>query len=452
MGRLRKRLEKKFQSGCYWVVFRHPLFENKVTRLKLGFDSVRAEELLRDLNFVFLDPGRWHDADGIGADARLLWLGKEAESDVGDERGESSALSAKETLYQTLYRHERARRIRHEKTLVFIHKQKIREGPSPTLGASLSVWLKSYVGRDKQHTINVRGELTRFVKHFGAARLVDTFVGNELEIKNYLAGLGVGPGRRNQIRGMILRLLDDSGALLDRTKIRAAGRREIRSKRGAIRFLERSQASALAEKLLPYWADVFRVQVGIGLRPEELPTLQADNFSPGLERLTLTSVEFKEDEDRDDLTLKTGPRTINLPANVRAIVKRRLQSGAFVFPQIAYTRSGKTPEGEAPLIGAARAVETQEPWRRLHWFNRKYRRELNAALEKVNSDPDLQSTAKIAVRLDARIGRRTCATLLLRDGVSVEFVARMLGDDPDTIREHYGFLCAQDVRIRATEI
>jgi len=40
-------------------------------------------------------------------------------------------------------------------------------------------------------------------------------------------------------------------------------------------------------------------------------------------------------------------------------------------------------------------------------------------------------------RLDARIGRKTCATLLLAGGVPPNAVAALLGDNLPTIISHY---------------
>jgi len=206
----------------------------------------------------------------------------------------------------------------------------------------------------------------------------------------------------------------------------------VRASRGPIRWLEREQAEALGETLDGYWSDVWRVQVGLGLRPTELITLKRSDFNGNYSECTL--------QELDGHTLKTGSRKLQVSERVREILKRRLNGNDLVFPQINNRK--KKHAGKA--------------WHSEHWFCRKYVRVLRAAVATMNEtiaaclQPDDPLTIRIDV--DARTGRRTSGSLLLRADWSIEAVAAFLGDDARTVKEHYAALLSEELNPEAAAV
>lgn len=440
MGRKRKALAKVWEGAGFVARFQHPLF-GQAMRWPLGSDSGKADDTLRLLNSIFLHPERWRDPPAtISEEMRRRWLGEDRGLKWDDDEAHLSAAEADVAArtFQRLYEEEKQARQRAEKLLMLNYRQRVRQGPSPTLAEALTTWLENFKGRDPDYMYNTERDLIRFRDKFGAEREVDSFIGRELELKNYFLGLGVGPSRRNDIRKAVLRFLEDSGAALDRKQIPGASTAAVRAKRGPIRWLERPQAEALLKKLKPYWADVFRVQVGLGLRPDELPTLHRENFSNDFSQLTLSP--------REHLTLKTGSRAVNVPKALGKRIEARLkaENSGILFPQMSTRIDGNRKVNVTRSTGAL--------WKTMDWFDRKYVRELNAAKDAVNADEALQKAAKIHVRLDARIGRRTCGSLLLRAGRSISQVASVLGDTERTVREHYAKILSGEVDPSAAAI
>jgi integrase len=149
---------------------------------------------------------------------------------------------------------------------------------------------------------------------------------------------------------------------------------------------------------------VFRIQVGLGLRPGELPTLKRADFADDQSTVTLSPLLH--------LTLKTGSRTIQVPEVLRPMIRSRLRKKGILFSQ---------PDGN--------------PWESRDAFNAAYRTELRAAAKSVG----------IEMKIDSYIGRRTCGSILLRKGYSVESVAAILGISPSIVREHYAAILSHEV-------
>lgn len=108
----------------------------------------------------------------------------------------------------------------------------------------------------------------------------------------------IGAGRRLEVRRAVLRFLTDAGLDIDRKLVKRPGKKDIRNDRAPIRWLTKQQAKDVAEKLPQPWADCFRVQVAMGLRPDELPTLKRVDFDAECTTLKLSPFEH--------LTLKEG--------------------------------------------------------------------------------------------------------------------------------------------------
>lgn len=405
MGRTRKSLDRVRDGGpnSAWVVrFFHPV-RKKVVRLSLGKLAGAADTALKWLNEIFDHPENWHSPpETIPVDIRQLWAGTralETPKSVDEEalviamgeadywRTEFEKLEEKHKRLVKIYEHERGR--------------KLRDGPCPTLQTALVTWTKEFkegTRRDPDHVKNVGYDLARFVQKFGPAVEVDELSGREKKISAWIRSLDAGPGRQSQIRKHVLRFLEDSGVIIDRKAVESPGKKVVRAARGAIRALDRPQAESVANALETPWNDYFRVQAAMGFRPDELITLKQADFNSDLSEVTLSPL--------DTLTLKQGSRALRVPAEIRDIFKRRLESNPVVFPDPA----------------------TGRPWLDAKRYNLRY----NAALKKAGK------AAGVLFKMDCRIGRRTCATSLLNAGVSMELVAKMLGDDPNTIREHYG--------------
>jgi integrase len=293
--------------------------------------------------------------------------------------------------------------------------KKLHKGPRPTLKAAYDRWFQSWKGRrDDDHVKNVKYDLDKFVEKFAENECVDTFEGREADIDEWLKNLKVpvekdkdgkvlrwrpvSASRLRHIRLYVIKMLTESGVSLNRKQIVRVSKEEIRKGRGRIRWLTKSQAELLAKKLTAPWADIFRVQVAIGLRPEECITLQADNFNEDFSKLTLAPLQH--------LTLKTGSRTIPVPAEIRPLLQLRARSNTVIFPEL----------------------DTGKAWASGRNFSRRF----NLALVKA------AKAASIGTKMDCRIGRRTCASLLLQANVSAEKIAALLGNSPAMILDHYG--------------
>jgi len=465
MGRHRATsLGEPVERGKHWVIsFRHPLRDNQVVRFKLGPVQSEAQRKVRELNKVFPYPERWHNPPGdMDPNVREMWLGNRAGVSTEDKSVKRDGKPRKVTkgaLAAALTRAEGFERMAnhwHQQYLALKKKyerelgKRHREGPAVELQKAFTVWTENYKGRDADHTETVKSSLRMFVRKFGETMPLDEFDHNEQKIKDWLWSLKrkrvifcegkkevvhvpISPSRRNQIRMQVLRFLADNGVALDRKLIPAAGVKAVRAHRGAVRWLQDDQARALARALewsVPlsynkytskrfreapadplYWADLFRVQVGLGLRPSELITLKRGDFQSEHGRRTLTLSAL------GTLTLKTGSRKIPVSDSVWKIVERRLKDEKVqvLFPD---PRTGK-------------------PWKTEESFSKAFRLQIKHALDRVNAEP---GGVRITFKVDARIGRRTFASRLINQGVTVEDIAEMMGDDPETVREHYGAL------------
>lgn len=285
-----------------------------------------------------------------------------------------------------------------------------------TLETAKEAFKKSFKGRDSDYTKNVLWDIDRFIEHIGKKKTLADVAGREGEIEKWLRALvkengkPLGSGRRLEIRRAVLNFLSTSGVELNRRDITRPSKQDVRNDRGRIRWLSKKQAIAVAEKLADPWKDAFRVQVGLGFRPDELITLKRADFSEDFETVTLSPL--------DHLTLKEGSRTIKVPVQVRGIVERRLKESAIAFP------------------------ENGKPYPNAKLFDRRYLAALKAA----------GKAADIPFKMDCRIGRRTCATLLLGAGTPVKTVADILGDDPATVLEHYGAIIPEHMDPAAAAI
>jgi integrase len=421
VGRHRKELQLIPENGHFATRFVHPL-SHKTVRLNLG-SAISAQTGIQWLNFIFMNPEHWQNLPPeVPPHIREMWMGGlgrvrlskkcvtrqgvRVDSDEPERlRVEIARLTSLTEALQQRVGELEARLDQRTRQLEEVLGQSVRSGPSPTLGQALKDWLDHYVGHQPAHTQNVRNVLTAFVAHFGSNTLVDRLRNREREIHSWMMGKGVSAGWRHQMRCYILRFLEESGLRLDRKALPPVKARDIDRDRGPIRWLEEAQARAMLENLKGYWQELFRVQLDLGLRPDEMITLKRQDFSSDFSELKLSPYK--------NLTLKNGTRAIKVPEVIRDLIRRRLEQHEFVFPD--------------PKKGNV--------WKNAEAYNARYRRQLVKAGE----------AAKIPFRLDCRTARRTCASRLLRAGRTEAEVAALLGDRVESVRKHYARILSREV-------
>jgi len=307
--------------------------------------------------------------------------------------------------------------------------KKISKVPSPTLEQARQRFMKAYrtgalskkAGKipDTDAIKNIEWDLERFCKHFGETTPADFIEGAEGTFSDWLHSLKNAKGetlsasRRMQLRVYVLMMLEYAGAKPNRKTVIRPDTSETRvlndttkDINSIINYLTQQEARKIIEELPATWAEMFRVQCALGLRPDELLTLHKNNFTPDLSKLTLAPLLFTDRYgEKVTLTLKTGPRDIPIPGEIRPLLKARLKSNAVVFPG---------PDETA--------------WNNPKEYNRQYK----AALVKA------AKLAKVKKPIDSRSGRRSCASWLMQADVSAEKIAKLLGNSPQMIREHYG--------------
>jgi integrase len=425
MPRPRQAIRKLDEGNKNVARFKHPLLTRAV-RFDLGDDAAWRKNL-EILNEIFMDDSKWRTLPATTPDLiRRQWLGRENTVTVRGMtvRKGSKTLNVDKKLVVRLQIENDALRRKLDEALDRIEAQakeiehwrgkKLHKGPSLTLQQAQEKFLADYTGRDADATKSITYDLAKFVKKFGPNTPVRKMEGQEGEITAWIRGLKnknvaksaparpLSGSRRNTIRLYVLKMLTAAGAVVERKAVERAGKKEIRRGRGAIRWLTREQAELVAAQLKSPWREMFLIQVAIGLRPDELLTLHRKNFNADHSKLTLEPLEH--------LTLKTGGRTIPIPASIRPIVEWRLRVGDILFPDL------KNKDGEV------------KPWRNPKNFNARFKFRLVKAA----------TAAGITTPMDTRIGRRTCASLLLQDNVSAEKIAALLGNTPGMILEHYG--------------
>lgn len=417
MGRVRKPLKPVYEVGGLAVRFVHPV-SLRTVRISLGQGSL-ADARLRDLNAIFLDPSVWRDPPATtDPDIKSKWLihcdSKGADVPLDKPTLAKLATQAAEIQRLTdLVAAKERELVASKKYIEQILGRKMRVGSWPSLEKACEEWKAKYQGRDDRHMKNVGWMLDKFVAKFKGDTRLDLLEGQEKEIEAWLRGLKGKAGVRGQYRRYVLKFLTESGLSVDRGLIPAPKKSEIRRDRKRIEWLDIGQARAVAEALPDYYSDCWRVQVGLGLRPDELITLKKSDLRGNM--LTLSPLKH--------LTLKTGSRTISVPAKTLAILTSRLKKNDIVFPQ--------------PVT--IRATDPGGPWASERYFDLRYRTALQAV-------PGMPFT------LDCRTGRRTCGSILLREGHSLEEVAALLGDRIDTVKEHYAAILSGEVKHVATAI
>lgn len=148
-----------------------------------------------------------------------------------------------------------------------------------------------------------------------------------------------------------------------------------------------------------------------------------------------------------ELTLKTGPRKnpIPIPFDLRPIVARRVAECAILFPEPAARIAKRKRNRKGNLSPNSLRLPPSTgnlPWRNPETFSRKFNQALVIA----------GRAANIEMQMDARVGRRTCASLLLQHGIPIATIAELLGNSPEQILAAYGDPNIKTMSLSATEL
>lgn len=425
-----------YRSGRCFCYLRHPV-RKRVVCFSLGpasalnVPSKEASDGLEVLNKTYLDETLWLDPpEEMPTHLRDQWLGPDGVIKLHGTRArrgkveipansEQVAILQAENDALTRDRHQLLQKIELlEREVAALRGKKYRRGASPSLRDAVDKWLATWKAekreRNPEYVKTVTWDLERFVRQFGESTTLDKLDGAEDRINTWLNSLQVpverdedgkvlkskpiSPSRLRQVRIYLLKMLTESGCELNRKRVLRPSNKELKESRGGIRWLTKEQAQALLKVLPGPFADAFRIQVAIGLRPNELLTLHASHFERDFSILHLQRL--------GTLRLKTGPRTIPIPDDLRPTLRWRAQQNEVLFPH----------------------PETGMPYSHPKVFTLKFKSALTAAAAK----------ARIRVRMDSRIGRRTCASLLIQANVSAEKVADLLGNSAAMILDHYG--------------
>ncbi len=289
----------------------------------------------------------------------------------------------------------------------------------------------------------LRVTLQRFIEEVGQDRKADDVT--EAEVSRYVDayraknGKPISEERRKEIRAQVCTFLEavTHQSFSRRAVGRVAGHKISRERKKVV-WLEFKEAQCLVEQMYKlhgdYWGDLATVQVFMGWRPSELLLLQKANVSDGAIEL-----DPVVDADTGVSHAKTGGRTIKIPGAAVEAVQRRVDtsSGSLLFPaQHKLTKSGepyRRKDGRTGLLA--------EAWNE-DLFHKRFTDKLREAAAK----------AEIKKPIDGRTLRRTFGSIAIRSGFTIEQVARVMGDRPQTIRKHYARLEAEEVDLSGLKL
>ncbi len=463
MGRIRNpitlnRLKKK--GDRYFVYLKHPVRKRTVC-----FAMGKAGEVTQSveaLNRIYMDDGLWLNPPQDTTPSRIYsqWLGPDGILKLHGtglvESGQKALeitpekVVVQQSVIETLKRQLETFKNRCEqqgRELEALRGEQYQPIKCRTLSDARDLVLESIGATDPDHVKHVRLDLARFIAKFEPDTRVDAFTGNETKINKWLHslkkrdGMSLGPSARQYIRIYVLKLLKMGGARIDASKIDRISKKELKSKRQKIRWLTNEQALAVLEKLRQPYADAFRIQVRIGLRPFELLTLHRHNFTEDFSELRLEPLS-------ETLTLKTGPRKnpIPIPPDLRPIFEARALECPVLFPEPKGRVAKRLTPKEQPTAAVPRRrcgpAPGNHPWRDPAAFSRRFNSALAYAAESAN----------VKMPMDARVGRRTCASLLLQNGVPVATIAELLGNSPEQVLAAYGDPSIKTMSLAATEL
>ena len=399
----RKPIKKVCRGQSFVCQFKHPI-SGKKQYLNLG-EGADADENLRALNAIFLNQENWRDIpDDTPEYIRKLWRGF---TEVEPSHAVEGVAKAEADFWRRQYEEEVRAGMVKDAELAELRGRRY-SGPTISLREAEKAFMGNFSAGhlDDAYRDDVRFIIAAFVASFNPDAPISDLSGQESEMRAWIERRKCEVGRMQQMRGYIIRFLEESGLSISRRAFRSWRSSQARP----IVWLTDEQVAQLAECLPQYARDLFTVQVETGLRPTELATVEAKNIHGKM--LVLAPLTEK-------LTLKMGSRTIPLSEKALEVLSRRTKGRRIAFP------NGKAP------------------WATQKYFCARYLKWLNAGKKAAEAKPG----AKPLPPIDCRTGRRTAASLWLRRGLRIEQVAALLGDDVRTVRRHYARLLPQEVEL-----
>jgi integrase len=392
-------MQMKYLDGAYYCYFWHPLTK-KTKCIRLGADEVQATTNFSKLVWLKDHQEHWRNPPGTLPEVVLrAWGSGEAGPSAVTKLtpGSFSPELVKKLIHEI---REREKIISRQHAELVALRGSMYDLPELTVEEAVEQFLDTYTGSVKQ-VRNVKTILNRFARDWKVQ--IKALKGKESNLRSWIDGLKMKPGGKNQYRIAILMMLDRSGLKLDRDEIKPWTEDDP-----YIRWLSREEAVAVRDQLTGEWREAWQIQVGTGMRPSEMPTIERADLDGDM--LTIRSKEGR-------MTAKTGSRTIKVPPNALAALKRQLSKHNCAFVSDKYKQ----------------AYKTQEAFYK--WYSR--------ALDQVTGTP---------FALDLRTARRTCGSLMIRQRHTVDEVAAYLGSSPEIIRRHYARILPHEVSGAAADI
>ncbi len=294
----------------------------------------------------------------------------------------------------------------------------------------------------------IKNVLKAFAKKLGESRLVSEVMPGE--VIEYLRGLDVQPTTLTQYTtGMILPMLEHSSGGLYRSGavrlwLEKENARQSKSKVEADWYwLSPTEVEKFFEiaaiTVGEYWADAMTIQYYLGLRPEELPMLQAKNVMRKGRAISHVYVEPLKHGTVLVRRLKTPDSEASVPVTVKACkesLARRVSRGhALLFPRDHTECGGRRTQWHRRKVAASEHERSLMLWQATKW-DKEYLEKLREVIAKVQSiDKD---------RFDGRSLRRTRGKDLVVQTKSLESAAAFLRDKPSTVERHYAKLLPRD--------
>lgn len=291
---------------------------------------------------------------------------------------------------------------------------------------------------DKRKGI-LRSTLKRFMSDMGpnmpAVEITETEVSNYVQTYKDKDKKPITEERRREIRTQVCTFMESATNQLFSRKgvVRIAAHKVAREKKPIV-WLTYKEASKLIENMTDesdgYWKDLATVQLHTGFRPSELILIQKSNVTKNV--ITLAAIT---DPKTGVSKAKTGSRSVQIQKDIAETVASRKRKGSnpFLFGRIqTYSAKNKIPtkrqDGQTGLLANAWNEDV---------FHRHYRKRLRDAAKK----------AGITKSIDGRTLRRSFGSIAIRQDYTVEEVAKLMGDRPQTIRKHYADLLAEEIDI-----
>ena len=317
------------------------------------------------------------------------------------------------------------------------NKRAARAAEVGTLGQESKKYLSDYFSRKitRERKGIAKNTIEAFVSAIGENRPTDEI--SEKEVTRYVQaykakdGRAIGEERRKSIRLAICTFLETAteGTFNRKLVSRISSHAVTREKHVPI-WLEPEEASRLIEKVKElhglYWHDFAKIQLHMGWRPSELTLLQK-SF------VTTNHIELVPIQDSAGVWhAKTGGRSVQIHDGIIAEIERRIKSteSDLLFP----FEPKQHPEFRTHKKKPSKTTRKSDAWN-LNSLSKRYPTVLREAAK----------LAGITKNIDSRTLRRSFGSISLRDGLSINEVATVMGSQPKVISKHYARLSADEI-------